>query len=62
MLRSLSDHIPQLEKLMGEIEQLASSSGKYTDHASVFDVDLPLICTYLNYWWQFGPEGPNRYE
>lgn len=26
----------------------------------MFDVGLPLMCSYLAYWWQFGPEGTNR--
>lgn len=64
MLQNLSQHIPQLDKILLDIEQTAEKGVLYTDSANTFDVDLPLICSYLAYWWQFGPqgrpEGPNR--
>nr|CAD2190378.1 unnamed protein product [Meloidogyne enterolobii] len=60
MLQNLSQHIPQLDKILLDIEQTAEKGVLYIESPNTFDVDLPLICSYLAYWWQFGPEGPNR--
>ncbi|CAD5230370.1 unnamed protein product [Bursaphelenchus xylophilus] len=60
MLQNLSQHIPELEKLLVKIETTAENSTIYQDAPNVYDVDLPLLCSYLAYWWQLGPDGPNR--
>lgn len=59
MLQNLSQHIPQLEKLLTDIETTAQNSVLYADAPNVYDVELPMICSYLTYWWQMGPDGPN---
>uniref|UniRef100_A0A0N4ZPH7 Ryanodine receptor 44F n=1 Tax=Parastrongyloides trichosuri TaxID=131310 RepID=A0A0N4ZPH7_PARTI len=59
MLQNLSSHIPTLENLMIRIEQTAQNSIPYNQAANVYDVDLPLACTYLTYWWNMGENGPN---
>uniref|UniRef100_A0A915NNR9 Band 7 domain-containing protein n=1 Tax=Meloidogyne floridensis TaxID=298350 RepID=A0A915NNR9_9BILA len=56
MLQNLSQHIPQLDKILLDIEQTAEKGVLYIDSPNTFDVDVPLICSYLAYWWQFGPE------
>ena len=28
----------------------------YAEQPNVFDVDLPLLCSYLSYWWAMGPD------
>lgn len=58
MLQNLSQHIPELEKLLTSVEIHATNSLLYNEHPNVYDVDLPLLCSYLSYWWQLGPEGP----
>ena len=60
MLQNLSQHIPVLEKLLVEIENTATNSIIYSDAPNVYDVDLPLLSSYLTYWWQLGPDGPTR--
>uniref|UniRef100_A0A1I7Z2U2 B30.2/SPRY domain-containing protein n=1 Tax=Steinernema glaseri TaxID=37863 RepID=A0A1I7Z2U2_9BILA len=60
MLQKLSTHIPQLDKLLDRIEQVAENSVPYKDARNVYDVDLPLMCSYLTYWWQLGGDGPNK--
>lgn len=57
MLHSLSANIPPLDKLITDIEQLSISNGKYMEHPNIFDVDLPMVCSYLTYWWDYGPDG-----
>lgn len=48
--------IPQLEGLMKEINSLAESGARYTEMPHVIEVILPMLCNYLSYWWERGPE------
>ncbi|MXQ88660.1 hypothetical protein E5288_WYG003832 [Bos mutus] len=48
--------IPQLEGLMKEINDLAESGARYTEMPHVIEVILPMLCNYLSYWWERGPE------
>lgn len=48
--------IPQLEGLMKEIGDLAESGARYTEMPHVIEVILPMLCNYLSYWWERGPE------
>lgn len=59
MLQNLSAHLPELEKLLSDIEEVSQNSVMYRDRPHVYDVDLPLLCSYLTYWWQYGPDGGN---
>lgn len=49
-------NIPSLEKLMGEIVEVAESGIRYTQMPHVMEVVLPLLCSYLSRWWEHGPE------
>ncbi|KAK6101668.1 RIH domain family protein [Brugia pahangi] len=60
MLQNLLAHIPQLDKLLTEVEQVGQSGAMYREQPAAYDVDLPLICSYLTYWWQLGPDSSNR--
>lgn len=60
MLQNLSAHIPRLSKLLTEIEQVTQSGAMYKDQPAAYDVIFPLLCSYLTYWWQLGPEGGNK--
>ncbi|KAM3723537.1 Ryanodine receptor [Dirofilaria immitis] len=60
MLQNLLAHIPQLDKLLMDVEQVEQSGAMYRDQPAVYDVDLPLVCSYLTYWWQFGPDSSNK--
>uniref|UniRef100_A0A9J2Q184 Uncharacterized protein n=1 Tax=Ascaris lumbricoides TaxID=6252 RepID=A0A9J2Q184_ASCLU len=60
MLQNLAAHIPELESLLTDIEQASINGTMYRDKPKVFDVDLPLMCSYLTYWWQFGPDGGSK--
>ncbi|KAF4017270.1 hypothetical protein G4228_008671 [Cervus hanglu yarkandensis] len=48
--------IPQLEGLMKEINDLAESGARYTEMPHIIEVILPMLCNYLSYWWERGPE------
>uniref|UniRef100_A0A0N5AR96 Ryanodine receptor n=1 Tax=Syphacia muris TaxID=451379 RepID=A0A0N5AR96_9BILA len=50
MLQNLSAHLPELEKLLADIEEASNNNIMYRDKPHIFDVDLPLLCSYLTYW------------
>ncbi|KFO32898.1 Ryanodine receptor 3 [Fukomys damarensis] len=48
--------LPQLDGLMKEINELAESGARYMEMPHVIEVILPMLCNYLSYWWERGPE------
>uniref|UniRef100_A0A3Q2W3J5 Ryanodine receptor 2 n=1 Tax=Haplochromis burtoni TaxID=8153 RepID=A0A3Q2W3J5_HAPBU len=48
--------IPNLEKSLEEIVELAESGMKYTQMPHVMEVVLPMLCSYMSHWWEHGPE------
>lgn len=56
MVEDMCPDIPQLEGLMKEINDLAQSGARYTEMPHVIEVILPMLCNYLSYWWEQGPE------
>lgn len=60
MLQNLSSHIPTLENLMVRIEQTAQNCIPYNQASNVYDVDLPLACAYLTFWWNMGDDKSNN--
>ncbi|GMR59737.1 hypothetical protein PMAYCL1PPCAC_29932, partial [Pristionchus mayeri] len=60
MLNQLSAHIPQLDKLLTDMEQVVANNTHYAENPNVYDVDLPLLTTYVGYWFNYGPDGAKR--
>uniref|UniRef100_A0AAQ4PR39 Ryanodine receptor 2 n=1 Tax=Gasterosteus aculeatus aculeatus TaxID=481459 RepID=A0AAQ4PR39_GASAC len=53
--------IPNLEKCLEEIVELAESGMRYTQMPHVMEVVLPMLCSYMSHWWEHGPESnPDR--
>ncbi|XP_076604102.1 ryanodine receptor 3 isoform X9 [Chaetodon auriga] len=48
--------MPRLEGLMKDINDMAESGARYTEMPQVIEVVLPMLCNYLSYWWERGPE------
>ncbi|KAF3854125.1 hypothetical protein F7725_014813 [Dissostichus mawsoni] len=48
--------IPNLEKCLEEIMELAESGMRYTQMPHVMEVVLPMLCSYMSNWWEHGPE------
>uniref|UniRef100_A0A3B5KSP6 Uncharacterized protein n=1 Tax=Xiphophorus couchianus TaxID=32473 RepID=A0A3B5KSP6_9TELE len=48
--------VPNLEKSLEEIMELAESGMKYTQMPHVMEVVLPMLCSYMSHWWEHGPE------
>ncbi|KAK6754198.1 hypothetical protein RB195_013289 [Necator americanus] len=57
MLQNLSTHIPHIERLLADIEQVANNGVMYSENPNIYDVDLPLMCSYMGYWFNIGPDG-----
>uniref|UniRef100_A0A8C5ALD5 Ryanodine receptor 2 n=1 Tax=Gadus morhua TaxID=8049 RepID=A0A8C5ALD5_GADMO len=48
--------IPSLEKTLEEIMTLAESGIRYTQMPHIMEVVLPMLCSYMSHWWEYGPE------
>ncbi len=48
--------MPRLDGLMKDINDMSESGARYTDMPHVIEVVLPMLCNYLSYWWERGPE------
>lgn len=48
--------MPRLDGLMKDIHDISESGARYTEMPHVIEVILPLLCNYLSYWWEKGPE------
>ncbi|KAH0620577.1 hypothetical protein JD844_021198 [Phrynosoma platyrhinos] len=55
-VEEMCPEIPNLDGLMKEINSLAESGARYTEMPHVIEVILPMLCNYLSYWWEKGPE------
>ncbi|KAM8737294.1 ryanodine receptor 3 isoform 6-T6 [Acanthopagrus schlegelii] len=48
--------MPRLDGLTKDINDMAESGARYTEMPHVIEVVLPMLCNYLSYWWERGPE------
>ncbi|XP_072425167.1 ryanodine receptor 3 isoform X3 [Chiloscyllium punctatum] len=48
--------MPQLDVLIKDITDMAESGARYTEIPHIIEVILPMLCNYLSYWWERGPE------
>ncbi|XP_037096863.1 ryanodine receptor 3-like isoform X3 [Syngnathus acus] len=48
--------MPRLDGLIKDINDMAESGVRYTEMPHVIEVVLPMLCNYLSYWWERGPE------
>ena len=56
VMDTLAENVPDLERIVTEIEELAESGGKYDEAPHVIEVTLPMLCSYLPFWWSQGPD------
>ena len=59
VMDEIAENVPPLEKIVAEIDGLAVSGGKYNEAPHVIEVTLPMLCSYLPFWWS---QGPDSYE
>ncbi|XP_042892542.1 ryanodine receptor-like isoform X4 [Penaeus japonicus] len=54
--------MPTLEAVMKEVEKFVDDESKHTDFPYIIDVILPMLCSYLPFWWNQGPDNVNPSE
>ncbi|XP_037033206.1 ryanodine receptor isoform X4 [Bradysia coprophila] len=52
----MESSMPNLETIMAEVDQFVDSDKTYNDSPHIIDVILPLLCSYLPFWWSQGPD------
>ena len=55
-VEDMCPEMPRLAGLMKDIDDMAESGARYTEMPHVIEVVLPMLCNYLSYWWERGPE------
>lgn len=62
----LPDHVedmcpllPSLEQALSDVKQLAGAGAgaHQTQYIHVTKVILPMLCSYMSFWWSWGPQG-----
>ncbi|XP_043075889.1 ryanodine receptor 3 isoform X1 [Puntigrus tetrazona] len=48
--------MPHLDGIMKDIGDISESGARYSEMPQVIEVILPMLCNYLSYWWEKGPE------
>ncbi|CAB1335142.1 unnamed protein product, partial [Coregonus sp. 'balchen'] len=55
-VEEMCPEMPRLDVLMTDINDMSESGARYTEMPHVIEVVLPMLCNYLSYWWEKGPE------
>uniref|UniRef100_A0A336KLC6 CSON012070 protein n=1 Tax=Culicoides sonorensis TaxID=179676 RepID=A0A336KLC6_CULSO len=56
IMASMEGAMPTLEAILQEVDHYVESEKSYMEAQHVIDVILPLLCSYLPYWWAQGPD------
>lgn len=62
IMTKMESSMPTLETILNEVDQFVESEKTYNDAPHVVDVILPLLCSYLPFWWAQGPDNVNPTE
>uniref|UniRef100_A0A8C9X3E5 Ryanodine receptor 3 n=1 Tax=Sander lucioperca TaxID=283035 RepID=A0A8C9X3E5_SANLU len=55
-VEEMSPEMPRLDRLLKDVSDVSESGARYSDMPQVIEVILPMLCNYLSYWWEKGPE------
>ncbi|KAM9420371.1 ryanodine receptor 3-like [Salvelinus alpinus] len=55
-VEEMCSEMPRLDRLLKDINDISESGARYTEMPQVIEVILPMLCTYLSYWWEKGTE------
>ncbi|KAA0711620.1 Ryanodine receptor 3 [Triplophysa tibetana] len=55
-VEDMCPELPRLDGLMKDINDMSESGARYAEMPHVIEVVLPMLCNYLSYWWEKGPE------
>ncbi|XP_069698288.1 ryanodine receptor isoform X7 [Periplaneta americana] len=56
VMAKMEASMPTLEAILTEVDQFTESEKTYADAPHVIDAILPLLCSYLPFWWAQGPD------
>lgn len=52
----MENTMPTLETVIGEVDQFVDSEKHHVDSPHIIEVIMPLLCSYLPFWWAQGPD------
>jgi len=52
----LGGSLPTLDSILTEVEQFVDSGKTYNDVPHIIDITLPMLCSYLPFWFSQGPD------
>lgn len=55
----MEQSMPTLETILSEVDTFVDSDKSHGDAPHIIDVTLPLLCSYLPFWWSQGPDNVN---
>lgn len=56
IMQKMEVSMPTLDTILQEVDQFVESDKTYIEAQHVIDVILPLLCSYLPFWWSHGPD------
>ncbi|XP_061668950.1 ryanodine receptor 3 [Syngnathoides biaculeatus] len=57
-VEEMCPEMPRLDKLLKDVNDVSETGARYSEMPQVIEVILPMLCNYLSYWWEKGPENP----
>ena len=59
VMSRLGGNLPTLNAILTEVEQFVDSGKTYNEVPHIIDITLPMLCSYLPFWWAQGPDNVN---
>ncbi|XP_049775985.1 ryanodine receptor [Schistocerca cancellata] len=56
VMARMEQSMPTLETVLSDVDQFVESDKSHSDAPHIIDVILPLLCSYLPFWWAQGPD------
>ncbi|CAG9853862.1 unnamed protein product [Phyllotreta striolata] len=56
IMARMESSMPTLETIISEVDQFVESEKTYSDSPHIIDVTMPMLCSYLPFWWAQGPD------
>ncbi|CAG0880143.1 unnamed protein product [Darwinula stevensoni] len=62
VMAHLEESLPTMETIVHEVEEFITSGGQYEKSPHIVDLLLPMLCAYLPFWWNQGPDNVDPTE
>ncbi|XP_075211293.1 ryanodine receptor [Lycorma delicatula] len=56
VLAQMENTMPTMDNILAEVDQFVESDKSHADAPHVIDVIMPMLCSYLPFWWNQGPD------